>query len=70
MQITLSPPRVVYDNLDWRVTVDVDEPAFIIYPKLTGGLVYSSGRNLDSLAELINGARADAIARGINWVND
>jgi hypothetical protein len=70
MQITLSPPRVVYDNNDWRVTVDVEEPAFIIYPKLTGGLVFSSGRNLDSLAELIASAKADAISRGINWLND
>ena len=54
---------------DWRLDV---EPVGLgvrldLQPIATGGLIYSSGANLDSLAVLIESARADATARGINW---
>lgn len=54
---------------DWQIDV---EPVGLgvrieVRPVGTGGLEYSSGANLDHLADLIVAARADAIQRGITW---
>lgn len=65
--IITAPASVSYvaHTGDWRV--DVAEGSFSIVPIATGGLDYGSGVNLDNLAALIVAAKADAIARGINW---
>jgi hypothetical protein len=66
MQIIVHPGRVTYiaASGDWRL--DVQPGAFVIQPQV-GALEYASGTNLDNLAALIVAAKADAIARGINW---
>ena len=67
--VAVTSQRLVYDSGDWRITIDLAEPAFIIFPKLTGMLVYKSGTNLDNLASLIVAAKADCAARGVAWEN-
>jgi len=66
MQIIPSPGKVTYvaSTGDWRLVVA--EGHFEIQPQV-GGWAYESGLNLDSLADLIVAAKADAIGRGINW---
>lgn len=66
MQVIVHPGRVIYVAAtgDWRL--DVQSGAFVIQPQV-GGWEYASGINLDNLAALIVAAKADAIARGINW---
>lgn len=66
MQVIVHPGRVVYvaASGDWRL--DVQPGSFTIQPQV-GGWEYASGVNLDNLAALIVAAKADAIARGINW---
>jgi hypothetical protein len=66
MQVIVHPGRVVYvaDTNDWRIAVEPGR--FEIMPNV-GGWEYASGVNLDNLAALIVAAKADAIARGINW---
>lgn len=68
MQIDVKPGRVIYttNHGDWRL--DISEERFEIIPIMTGTLLYSSGINLDHLAELISEAKADLVAnRGIAW---
>lgn len=67
MHIEVKSGRVIYtaSTNDWRL--DVSDERFEIVPIVTGGLVYSSGANLDNLAALIVAAKADAIGRGIAW---
>lgn len=69
MQVTVDSQSISYvaDSGDWQISVNSGEPSFVIMPILTGGLVYSSGTNLDNLAALIVAAKADAISRGIAW---
>lgn len=57
---------VIYTALtgDWRLVVA--DGRFEIQPQV-GQWQYASGINLDNLAALIIAAKADAIARGINW---
>jgi hypothetical protein len=66
MQIIPSPGVVTYiaDTGDWRLVIGYGR--FEIAPQV-GGFEYSSGVNLDNLAALIVEAKADALARGINW---
>jgi hypothetical protein len=66
MIIIPSPGVVTYiaDSGDWRLVIG--ESRFEIAPQV-GGFEYSSGVNLDNLAALIVEAKADALARGINW---
>ena len=64
-----SAVRYTSPGGDWRLDV---EPVGLgvrleLQPIATGGLTYASGINLDNLAVLIDAARADATARGINW---
>ena len=54
----------VADSGDWRLSVGGG--AFEILPQV-GGLSYTSGLNLDSLAALIVEAKAHATANGVNW---
>ena len=64
--VVVTPGRIVYvaSTGDWRISVE--EGRFEILPQV-GGWEYQSGYNLDHLAGLIVAAKADAIARGINW---
>lgn len=66
MQVIAQPGRITYiaDSGDWRIVVDTT--SFEIQPQV-GHLIYSSGTNLDTLAELIVAAKADAISRNVNW---
>ena len=66
MIIIIHPGKVIYISpaTDWRLVVS--EGRFEIQPQV-GGYEYASGINLDNLAALIIAAKADAIARGINW---
>ena len=66
--ISAAATRVIYEarSGDWRIVVGEDR--FFIVPIATGGLEYASGANLDNLASLIVAAKADAGARGINWL--
>lgn len=71
VHITTIGPIVRYTSPagDWRLDV---EPVGLgvrleLQPIATGGLEYISGTNLDNLAVLIEAAKADALARGINW---
>lgn len=66
MQIITAIGQVTYiaSTGDWRIVVG--NGTFEIQPQV-GGLEYSSGINLDNLAVLIVEAKADAVARGINW---
>jgi hypothetical protein len=71
MYIEVKPPRVIYtaETNDWRLSIG--DGLFVIEPIATGGLVYSSGVNLDNLAALIVAAKEDAIGlRGTNWEGD
>lgn len=72
IEIVSTELRYTADSLDWRVTlIPYDKPEqFIIIPILTGTLDYSSGVNLDNLAQLLIDARNDAVNnRGLNWNN-
>jgi hypothetical protein len=53
---------------DWRIRVSASGD-YEILPQV-GGYLYSSGTNLDNLADLIVAAKAHAIANGINWSNN
>ena len=66
MQVITSTERVTYvaNTGDWRLVVG--EGHFEIQPQV-GAWEYQSGNNLDHLAALIVDAKADALARGINW---
>lgn len=66
MQVITSTERVTYvaSTGDWRLVVG--EGYFEIQPQV-GAWEYQSGANLDNLAALIVDAKADALARGINW---
>lgn len=66
MQVITALGQVTYiaSTGDWRIVVG--NGTFEIQPQV-GGLEYSSGINLDNLAALIVNAKADAVARGINW---
>lgn len=66
MQVITSTERVTYvaSTGDWRLVVG--DGCFEILPQV-GGWEYQSGVNLDNLAALIVDAKADALARGINW---
>jgi hypothetical protein len=66
MQIIVGPGVITYiaGSGDWRLVVS--EEMFHIQPQV-GAWEYSSGTNLDNLAALIVAAKADAIARGVNW---
>ena len=66
MIVIPSPGKVTYISpaTDWRLVVS--EGSFEIQPQV-GQWAYASGINLDNLAALIIAAKADAIARGINW---
>lgn len=66
MQVITAIGQVTYiaSTGDWRIVVG--NGTFEIQPQV-GGLEYSSGINLDNLAALIVEAKADAVARGINW---
>lgn len=66
MQIIQTLHTITYaaDSGDWRLTIDGD--VFRIEPQV-GGWEYASGGNLDTLAALIVAAKADALARGLNW---
>ncbi|CAB4166707.1 hypothetical protein UFOVP835_52 [uncultured Caudovirales phage] len=66
MQIISYPGRFVYIAAtgDWRLDVSNDQ--FLILPQV-GVWEYSSGRNLDNLAELIIEAKAHALTQGITW---
>lgn len=66
MIVIPSPGKVTYISpaTDWRL--EVSEGSFEIQPQV-GQWAYASGVNLDNLAALIVAAKADAIARGINW---
>lgn len=66
MQVIVEEVKITYiaSTGDWRVIVKPNN--FEISPQV-GGLFYSSGTNLDNLATLIIEAKADALARGINW---
>lgn len=67
MQIIVTASRVTYiaTSGDWRLVVSEND-GFAIQPQV-GGWEYASGINLDNLASLIVAAKADALARGINW---
>lgn len=67
MQVITSTERVTYvaSTGDWRLVVG--DGYFEILPQVGGGWEYQSGVNLDNLAALIVDAKADALARGINW---
>lgn len=67
MQIIVAASRVTYiaSSGDWRLEVSESE-GFTIQPQV-GAWEYASGINLDNLASLIVAAKADALARGINW---
>lgn len=67
MQIVVEPGKATYvaDSGDWRLVIAPGH--FEIIPAATGGLTYEIGINLDNLATLIVEAKADAIARGIDW---
>ena len=72
MIIDTSPPTLAYtaSTGDWRLIIEPRGPGDLhlrIEPIATGGLEYSSGANLDHLADLIVAARDDATARGIDW---
>lgn len=66
MQVITSTERVTYvaSTGDWRLVVG--DGYFEILPQV-GAWEYQSGINLDNLATLIVDAKADALARGINW---
>ena len=66
MQIISTVDRVTYvaSTGDWRLVVS--DHHFEILPQV-GGWEYRTGVNLDNLAALIVNAKADALARGINW---
>lgn len=66
MQVITSTERVTYvaSTGDWRLVVG--EGYFEILPQV-GAWEYQSGINLDNLAALIVDAKADALARGLNW---
>ncbi len=61
---SLGEVTYVADTGDWRLVVG--NGRFEVLPQV-GGWEYQSGVNLDNLATLIVEAKADAIARGINW---
>lgn len=67
MQILVEPGKATYiaDSGEWRLIIA--NGYFEIMPSATGGLIYESGTNLDNLATLIVEAKAEAVARGINW---
>ena len=68
MKVELLNAQYAYTSTanDWRLIVGNDH--FEICPNIEAGLLtYFSGHSLDSLAELINEAKAHAIANGINW---
>ena len=66
MHLIPSAGSFLYESNDggWRLLVG--ENTFEIQPQV-GQFVYSSGVNLDSLAELIVVAKEHAQANGINW---
>jgi hypothetical protein len=66
MIIINYPGKFVYISStgDWRIVVGGGQ--FDMQPQI-GGWEYSSGTNLDNLAELIVAAKAHATANGINW---
>lgn len=70
MQIIVSGHEHLYiaASADWRLRVS-SLGEFEILPQV-GQWLYSSGTNLDTLAELIVAAKAHALANGINWSNN
>lgn len=71
MQVTQTTQGYRYEQDDWRldITDGREGLAFEVVSLSTGGFVFESGVNLDRLAALIIDAKADAIARGLNWSN-
>lgn len=71
MQVTQTTHGYRYEQDDWRVEITDGREglAFEIVSIATGGFVFESGVNLDRLAALIVAAKADAVARGLNWEN-
>jgi hypothetical protein len=66
MQIIVLPGSFIYiaNSSDWHIYVG--NGRFEIRPQV-GALDYSSGINLDNLADLIVSAKAHAVANGVNW---
>jgi hypothetical protein len=66
MQVITALGKITYitDTGDWRLVVG--DGVFEILPQV-GLWEYTSGINLDNLAALITDAKADALARGVNW---
>ena len=71
MQVTQTTHGYRYEQDDWRVDITDgrDGLAFEVVSLSTGGFSFGSGTNLDRLAALIVAAKADAVARGLNWSN-
>ena len=71
MQVTQTTQGYRYEQDDWRVEITDgrDGLAFEVVSLATGGFVFESGVNLDRLAAIIVSAKADAVARGLNWEN-
>lgn len=71
MQVTQTTHGYRYEQDDWRVEITDGREglAFEVVSLATGGFVFESGVNLDRLAALIVAAKADAVARGLNWEN-
>lgn len=72
MNITIVSQGYRYDGGGWRIEVVAEQAGtrYEITTTPTGSLTFSSGINLDELAELIVAAKAHTTANGINWAND
>lgn len=70
MQVIGSEQEYTYiaSTGDWRIRVSA-AGEYEILPQV-GQYLYSSGTNLDTLADLIVAAKAHALANGINWSNN
>lgn len=58
-----------YEQDDWRIEIaqSTRGASFEVVSLSTGGFSFESGVNLDRLASLIVAAKADAVAKGVNW---
>lgn len=71
MQVTQTTQGYRYEQDDWRLDIAQGQgvTSFEVVSLATGGFSFGSGTNLDRLAALIVAAKADAVARGLNWSN-
>lgn len=66
-QILGSVISYLADTGDWSFVVDQINGTFTVVPNVGTGWEYSSGTNHENLANLIQQAKADCVANGIDW---